>query len=279
MDLLCVRAFGIWCTKKNIEVVPLSFVLCFDMHSTLYSTTSKRKFAWAHYTYISVSLCTGLASCTGAQLTIDRLFQNYTTSYSSHQGTLDRKHNAGRYYKEIIETYRVIFGQDKSSFKLYHSSKARQALLHDPEHDGQDELLEKICGREWTKQAVYSDIEAGPAKVVYSAQTDFPHFSERLMALQDFVLTQCPNNWKTLYWDRRDIARFWTLWAVIIFGSLSLFMSILQIGIGAAQIGVSFKTGNGWWVLSFTANYIWGSQSSAPRCKFLALIPFTICVS
>jgi hypothetical protein len=78
---------------------------------------------------------------------------------------------------------------------------------------------------------------------VYPVNEDFPHFGERLIGLQDFVLTQHPNDWKTLWLDRRDIARFWIVWAAIIFGILTLVLSLIQISLSAAQVVSGFKSG------------------------------------
>jgi hypothetical protein len=75
---------------------------------------------------------------------------------------------------------------------------------------------------------VFDDLDMLNLKNIYVLDTDFPHFAERLAALQEFVANQCPNDWKILWRDRRDIAKFWTIWAVLLFGAPSLLLAVIQ---------------------------------------------------
>jgi hypothetical protein len=105
-------------------------------------------------------------------------------------------------------------------------------VFHDP-------LLHELCSQSWTKQSVYDDVDASPAKLVYSAHTDFPYFGERLLALQEHVLFQAPNDFRSLWRDRRDVGKFWGLAAVIGFGIATLMIGVIQIILAAAQLGAS----------------------------------------
>lgn len=136
---------------------------------------------------------------------------------------------AGRFHKGIIEFHRMIFGQDKHSWEL--CGPTASGKPHDP-------LLRDLCNKSWSEQGVYRDIKAGPAKLVYPA-SDFVYFADRLLTLQEFVLMERPNDWKTLWYDRRDIGRFWALWAVVWFGGITIVLSIIQIGLGIPQVVLS----------------------------------------
>lgn len=41
--------------------------------------------------------------------------------------------------------------------------------------------------------------------------------------------------------DGRDMNHFWTLWAAIIFGAITIVLSVIQIGLATAQVVVAFK--------------------------------------
>lgn len=160
------------------------------------------------------------------------------TNDFSRAGFDDLNETPGKFYKEIIESYRMIFGQDKHSWKLFRSTAAGKLLEHSSKAERNDPLLRDLCNKRWLEQDVYRDINAGPAKLVYPA-SDFVYFADRLLTLQDFVLMERPNDWKSLWHDRRDIGRFWALWAVVWFGGITIFLTIIQIGLGFAQMFTS----------------------------------------
>ena len=97
-----------------------------------------------------------------------------------------------------------------------------------------------LCGTDWLKQQIYEDVDASGVKAVYSAKADFPFFADRLLSLQDFAVTQCPSDWRTVWRDRRDVARFWTLWAVMVFGGASIVIGIIQVLLAVAQVTAAY---------------------------------------
>lgn len=145
------------------------------------------------------------------------------------------------FFREIIFTYRLIFGQSKDSWKAYR--KAHGTKL-DKEQLGAhwDPLRTMLCANDWSTIPVYGELDAPDVRAVYSARSDFPFFAERLTTLQQYIATQSPNDWKALWRDRRDVARFWALWAVVIFGGASIFLGIIQVGLAAAQVASSFHS-------------------------------------
>jgi hypothetical protein len=163
---------------------------------------------------------------------LNSLFNDY---YEDDSATKDRSLNikSVEFFSEMLLSYRLIFGQDKRSYKTFRRQYKKSDVSRKSDSDPQ---LIGLCGYNWRKQSIYQEIDAPGAKTVYSAKADFPFFSERLVTLQEYVLTQSPNDWKTLWRDRRDLNRFWTLWAVFIFGIITIIFNVLQIGLGIAQV-------------------------------------------
>ena len=150
---------------------------------------------------------------------------------------------SAQFYREVIQSYRILFGQDKRSWKAFAADYGRRGPI--PQADsggdiGEDGLSPWLCGDEWLKQVIYEDVDASDVKTVYSARADFPFFADRLLSLQDFAVTQCPSDWRTVWRDRRDVARFWTLWAVMVFGSASIVIGILQVVLTVAQVTAAY---------------------------------------
>lgn len=81
-------------------------------------------------------------------------------------------------------------------------------------------MIPRLCWGDWTKEKVYEDI---------------------LLALQRSVHVQPPDDWLSLWRDRREPLRFRTLWAVIVFGLFTVILGILQVGLGIAQPIASFE--------------------------------------
>ncbi len=147
---------------------------------------------------------------------------------------------SAQFYREIIQSYRILFGQDKHSWKAFTADHGRKFFT--PLADaGEDPLLPSLCGDEWLKQEIYEDIDVSSVKTVYSARADFPFFADRLLSLQDFAVMQCPSDWRTVWWDRRDVARFWTLWAVMVFGGASIVIGIIQVVLAVAQVIAAYQ--------------------------------------
>lgn len=165
------------------------------------------------------------------------LFNDY---YADDLATKDHSLNikSVEFFSEMLLSSRFIFGQDKKSYKTFRSQYKKSDAGKRSDIDPQ---LIGLCDYNWRKQSIYLEIDAPGAKTVYSAKADFPFFSERLIALQEYVLTQSPNDWKTLWRDRRDLNRFWTLWAVLIFGIITIFFNFVQIGLGIAQVVVTIS--------------------------------------
>ena len=143
------------------------------------------------------------------------------------------------FFREIIFTHRLIFGQSKDSWKAYR--KAHGTRLNKEQHRAyRDPLHPILCGNDWSNVPVYSELDARDVRAVYSARSDHPFFAERLINLQQYISIQSPNDWKALWTDHRYVARFWALWTFVIFGGASIFLGLIQVGLAAAQVASSF---------------------------------------
>lgn len=145
------------------------------------------------------------------------------------------------FFREILWSYRLIFGQHKGSWTAFkgkvHNSKDGRDHVQPP-----DPLLERLCGKSWRDESMFAELYAPPVKSVYSASGDFPFLGRKFLRLQDYMNAQNPSDLRTLFYDRRDILRFYTFWAVAVVGGLSIFLSLIQVLLTAVQIGITIRT-------------------------------------
>jgi hypothetical protein len=148
--------------------------------------------------------------------------------------------------QEILLSYRVIFGQSRASRKMYRSRQ--KALARDAGYT--DHLLDTLCGEALGKQIRALSPELWPCSCldgigkdaslleqsVYNTVIDFPIFGMRLKELEQFSARQSPSVLKDLWTDRRDPLQWYTFWAVLWFGGLSVLLSVAQTALAASQL-------------------------------------------
>lgn len=151
------------------------------------------------------------------------------------------------YKREVLLSYRVLFGQHARARKIWTTSERRKA--------GADDLLDPLLGTLCSQRT--SGLRHLPTSIwstalqdaekhlldhdVYSTQTDFPLLGGRLLNLQDFSLHRSPSKIRDLWRDHRNPMQWYTLWAVLIIGGLSLIFALLQLFVSIAQLVVSIK--------------------------------------
>ena len=108
--------------------------------------------------------------------------------------------------REIMLSFRLIFGQDSGSWKAFKKDFAKDDLVTDP-------LLPIICGQRWNKPSpleIYTAVDPTAKRDVdmlsnyYCPDTQFPFFGKRLCELQNYSKRQIPHNWKLLWLDSRN---------------------------------------------------------------------------
>ncbi|KAI7786143.1 phosphotransferase [Diaporthe eres] len=85
-------------------------------------------------------------------------------------------------------------------------------------------------------QDFFVEIEAFSEKSTYRSDSDFPNLGDRLLELQDFVVSQDCGTLRALWYDVRDLNRFWTFWAVVVFGVTSIVLSMIQTVLAGLQL-------------------------------------------
>ena len=71
---------------------------------------------------------------------------------------------------------------------------------------------------------------------VYSSTIDFPHLGKRLIDLQTYSIDQKPRRLLDVWNDHQDPQQSFAFWAVVIVGGLSIFLSLIQVFLGVAQL-------------------------------------------
>lgn len=123
---------------------------------------------------------------------------------------------ASDYFREILLTYRLLFGLDERSWKSFsrilttieeQQLPVDTAVFWDP-------MLQTLCGKSAASedaQSVYNALDISEAAPTYPC-AEFPYFSKRILALQDYVKQHQPHNLRALWTDRRDVATWYNLW-------------------------------------------------------------------
>ncbi|KAK5062766.1 hypothetical protein LTR84_004841 [Exophiala bonariae] len=194
------------------------------------------------------------------------LFSHYFRSHDDDEGDYSSLHDESidgvSFFRELLLTYRVIFGQDGASAKLFRTEHedllsafltphriwhylpwlrplvlGRKPIRRQLSHsEVVDPLLLEVCGTQYTKAAIYRDLRAPSPRDQYLAAKEFPFFGDRLLKIQIFMQGEHPSDWKALINDRRDILRYWTFWAVMVIGAISILQSAIANILGILQV-------------------------------------------
>ena len=155
-----------------------------------------------------------------------------------------------KFKQEVLFSYRIIFGQDRRSRDLFHAIESKKLSM--PHVNNYDPLLTTLCGKGagkalnalpwtlWPSSCVDSEGHLLHQNV-YSTSLDFPMLGPRLMKLQTFSVRQQPSHIQDLWRDRRNVLQWYTFWAVLIFGGLTILISTLQLIVSAAQLAVAIR--------------------------------------
>jgi hypothetical protein len=124
------------------------------------------------------------------------------------------------FFQEILLSYRLIFGQDDRSWRLFSRMVQTQGNYrgHTPLELSWDcdPMLLILCGRSSTTEEarqIYDEIDANPPKSHYDPNMEFPFFGKRLLELQRFINQHQPQNIRSLLNDRRDVSVWYTVWS------------------------------------------------------------------
>jgi hypothetical protein len=152
------------------------------------------------------------------------------------------------FFREVLSTYRLIFGQHEDARALMEKYSARGRLLgfKSPFYDAHpsafvkdssaDPLLNDICLKDSRNLPLFIDLDMLDLKNVYALNTDFPFFAKRLSLLNQFVHNQLPQDWQVSRRERRNLSRFWTIWTKTILNLPMMVMTMIQVVLGGVQV-------------------------------------------
>lgn len=175
----------------------------------------------------------------GSRLMQPRVLDGYY--WNGPYSTASPAFNMASFSRQLCLTYRLLFANSKRARAIYEKSerqRAREALfpsslaLSDSGPDPvSDAHLDNLCRSPSPLDALY------PARQTYDAFHDMPYFADRLQDLQQYILCQNPSRAKMLWKDRRDALRWYTFWAVITIGGVTIVLGVVQTILAGFQVG------------------------------------------
>jgi hypothetical protein len=171
-------------------------------------------------------------------------------------------------YREILLSYRLLFGQSSKSRKLIHQlldrprncSEAHSSQeAGDTREDQVDPFLKVVCTSPLRSGWSFLGLELGksskpciqgdlfPSSTLnkdkelvesdtYSAQDEFPTFGARLLTLQRYNMRRQPSRFTDLWRDRRNRLQWFTFWAVLWVGGAGIILALLQFVVSVVQM-------------------------------------------
>ena len=131
--------------------------------------------------------------------------------------------------REILISYRLLFGQLKQGRKLF----KRLRPFGELDKRSQDRLLFELCGQEKCHASVLRF-----QRDIYSLADDFPMLRAKVAALDKFLSQRKPRTWKQLWHDKRDGGQWFTFWAVLIVGGVGLVLAFVQVVLQILQLAL-----------------------------------------
>lgn len=139
-------------------------------------------------------------------------------------------------HREVLLSYRLLFGQDNQSRALFNNREIKEAAAEGT----LDPLLVQLCGQKRQLGDILED-EAVVEHDCYVNVIDFPFFGRELVQLQKYAYSRKPGRYLDVWRDTRDPFQWLTLWLLVFIGGLSVFLSLLQT---AASVIQAVKTFN-----------------------------------
>lgn len=134
-------------------------------------------------------------------------------------------------HREILLSYRLLFGQDKSSRGMFNNLEIKKAgvggIL--------DPVLVQLCGQPRQLSKIIDD-DTLVEQDFYDNVVEFPFFGPELIRLQKYVRSRKPRQYLDVWRDTRDPFQWLTLWLLVIIGGLAMFFSFLQSIASVIQI-------------------------------------------
>jgi hypothetical protein len=98
--------------------------------------------------------------------------------------------DASAFYKEVLRSYRLLFGQTKGSYKAFKKLNSRSSQSRDPLTDPLLDILYGKSCKSHEFRSIFDEIKANEASTTYSPSSDFPFLGARLLELQKYAQGQ-----------------------------------------------------------------------------------------
>ncbi|PVH81339.1 hypothetical protein DL98DRAFT_416897 [Cadophora sp. DSE1049] len=212
-------------TLSRMSKVEIEWVDCLSLHLELDLLLGKLKL----FRFPSICVVMTPSKERGP---LNQLFRDALNDWSQPDS-----HYANEYLKEVISSYRLIFGMDKGSYTAFNQMERMRSRAQ----TGQaDPLLDTLCGQRWDSPEVMCifdqcDIED---PVPRYKSNSFPFLGTRFLKLQDCTQRNRPESVRQLWHDRRDTSKWWTFWAVIAMGVAALVLGILQVTLPVSKSSI-----------------------------------------
>lgn len=138
-------------------------------------------------------------------------------------------------HREVLLSYRLLFGQDKKSRALFNNREIKEASVEGT----LDPLLVQLCGQKRQLGDILED-EAVVEQDCYVNVIDFPFFGRELVQLQKYAYSRKPRRYLDVWRDPRGPFQWLTLWLLVFIGGLSVFLSLLQTAASVIQAVKTF---------------------------------------
>jgi hypothetical protein len=121
--------------------------------------------------------------------------------------------------QEILLSYRLLFGQSSRSRKEFRRERPFSRMPR----EAQDHFLSRICGKKRFNCPI-TLVERDE----YDLAGDFPHLQSRIVRLHNYASSKKPRSIRQLWQDKRDSTAWLAFWSVLVFGSVSILLGLIQ---------------------------------------------------
>ena len=123
--------------------------------------------------------------------------------------------------QQVLLSYRLLFGQSKKSREVFRSLRPFARIPA----DGHDQFLSQLCGRKRPPDECAMELIE---RDEYDLIDDFPHLRSKLVRLSSYASSKRPQSILQLWADRRNSPAWLAFWSVLIFGSIGIFLALVQ---------------------------------------------------
>jgi hypothetical protein len=148
-----------------------------------------------------------------------------------------RKHT-----NDVSELEGIPLPPELIAYSTYMRRKARKVPLPDSlRRSGSSHILRSGINPKQIpdiRDKLNIEVQPLPRSVPYDY---FGRYEQRIRILRHYMDTRKPTGFRNLWHDRRDSLTYFTFWAVLIFGGLSILLAALGVALGVAQTIAAYR--------------------------------------